>query len=433
MLIIILRFRILFLLLLAVLLPACSLFERNIEAESPPPLKVENHVETHRFTLDDKNSVIGSLASVSLEQGDTLLDLARHFGLGYQHMVEANPQLDPWVPEEGSRAILPLQFILPNAQRSGVVVNLAAMRLFYFTGGKHPTLSTWPVGIGREGRSTPLGAMAVLRKMQHPTWYVPDSIRKTHEQQGDPLPSVVPPGPDNPLGDFALYLSKPSYLIHGTNKPYSIGIRASNGCIRLRPEDIEQAFSEISPGTPVKVVNQPYLRGWLDGELYLEAHRPFEEVDAGREKKNLMAELQRISKKQQRKMDWPKIEEILKDSRGIPTPIFEKSETLNMRLADATRLEHPARLAGQQDNLPPPLYGWLVRTAAIEDEYSARKLAAQLNHLGPRIPARAVAGNQGYQVEAGPFIDEKEAKKVQLTLVNDFNSKNEIIGPPKVP
>lgn len=412
--------------MLSSLLPGCALWHGNAEVVPPPRQTLERHVETHNFPLAGEDSVVGRLATVPVEDGDTLLDIARHFGLGYQHIVEANPNLDAWVPEHGSKAVLPLQFILPNARRSGIVVNLAAMRLFYFPEGKKPQLSTWPIGIGREGRSTPLGNMAVSRKTQFPTWYVPESIRKSHAQEGDPLPPVVPPGPDNPLGDYAFYLSKPSYLIHGTNKPYSIGFRASNGCIRLYPEDIEQAFGEIPPATPVRIVNQPYLLGWLEGELYLEAHEPFEELDAAREKRNLLAELRRIGKVWQRKIDWPKVEGILEEARGIPTPVFERSASAGERLAAAAGLEHPARLAGQPAHWDPPAGGWVVRTETMRDEYTARKLAAQLNHLGPRIPARTVAGDEGYQVIAGPFAQEKAARQVQLTLANDFNSKNEI-------
>jgi L,D-transpeptidase ErfK/SrfK len=422
--------RTLSLILLFVLLPGCALWNHDIEQEPPHQEAVAN-VEAHSFHLDGQNNVIGRLASVPLQDGDTLLDLARHYGLGYQHIAEANPNLDPWVPQQDARAILPLQFILPDVKRSGVVINLASMRLFYYPDEKQAMLSTWPIGTGKEGRSTPVGAMAIARKTEHPTWYVPDSIRRSHEQQGDPLPAVVPPGPDNPLGDYALYLSKPSFLIHGTNKPFSIGLRASNGCIRLYPEDIALAFREIPPRTPVLVVNQPYLVGWLNGQLYLEAHRPYEELDAKQEKRKLLAELQRIAKNQPRKLDWPKIEETIEQARGIPTPIFEQTESLGQRLAAAVQLERPSQLVGQPNSSKPGTDGWLLRTAQTFDEYRARKLAAQLNHLGPRIPAITVAGNQGYHVIAGPFPQERVARKAQLILNTDFETKSELIKPTK--
>lgn len=425
------------LLLLYSLLSGCSSLKPlfGFDTPPPPPLTIEPEkepVSSHGFYLDGKDSVVGHLARVPVGLGDSLLDLARHFGLGYQHIVEANPDVDPWIPPVGEQVVLPLQFILPDAPRAGVVVNLAAMRLFYFHSDSwKPSVSTWPIGIGREGRSTPLGIMAVARKTEHPTWYVPESIRRTHEQQGDPLPAVVQPGPDNPLGDYALYLSKPSYLIHGTNKPFSIGLRASNGCVRLYPEDIERAFQEIPVKTPVVVVNQPYLLGWLDGVLYLEVHQPFEEIDVKQAKNNLMAKLRKISKKEARPLDWSKIEETLKQARGIPVPIFEGTKSLPEHLAGATQLEHPGQLAWQPDNEDVPRTGWMLRTAETDDAYSVRRLAAQLNHLGPRIPARMTTHNRRHRLVAGPFAEEKAARKAQRILSEDFRTKAELYKPAK--
>ena len=422
--------RILPLLLICGLLTGCAELQSFLGFNQPPlRLEVEPQetVQTHGFYLSGEDSVVGRLATVPIGEDDTLLDLARHFGLGYQQIAEANPDIDPWIPYPGQRIVLPLQFILPDAPRTGVVINLASMRLFYFTGDKrHPSVSTWPIGIGREGRSTPMGAMAVVRKTEHPTWYVPDSIRRTHAEQGDPLPAVVPPGPDNPLGDYALYLSRPSYLIHGTNKPFSIGLRASNGCVRLYPEDIARAFKEISVKTPVVVVNQPYLLGWLDHTLYLEAHQPFEEIDVKQAKANLAAKLRQIGKKDPHKLDWPRIEETLKQARGIPVPIFEGTESLKDLLAAAAELQHPDHLNGQPTDAGLPQTGWLLRTAETHDEYWVRRLAAQLNHLGPRIPAHMVTHNRRHRLVAGPFVAEKDALKAQAIISEDFRTQTEL-------
>ena len=440
-------FKLLIVLLFYGLLSGCAEVSSIFDYNPPPAVdfagepdnetekgQANESIQTHGFYLNGKNSLVGRTAVVPLKEGDTLLDIARHFGLGYQHIVEANPAVDIWVPEPGTRVILPLQFILPDAKRAGIVINLATMRLFYFQGGKDKDakVTTWPIGIGREGRSTPLGAMTVDRKMQHPTWYVPASIRRTHEQQGDPLPAVVPPGPDNPLGDYAFYLSKPSYLVHGTDKPFSIGLRASNGCIRLYPEDIEHAFKEIPVTTPVRIVNQPYLLGWLDGVLYLEAHKPFEEVNTETEQKNLTEAIQRIAKQTQRKIDWPKVKETLKLSRGIPTPIFENTPSLKDILAQAAELERPEKLFGQPDPASPTANtGWFVLTKETDDGYWAKKLAAQLNHLGPRVPARTLSRNQHYRVLGGPFAQEQTARKTQMFLVEDFNTQSELLKLPK--
>jgi L,D-transpeptidase ErfK/SrfK len=198
--------------------------------------------------------------------------------LGHEQIAAANPGLDVWIPEADSRVLLPLQFTLPEAPRKGIVVNLAAMRLFSFPGKGGREVVTYPVGIGREGRSTPTGDMSVARKTLRPTWYVPESIRRDHAQKGNPLPAMVSPGPDNPLGEYAMYLTRASYLIHGTNKPYAIGLRASNGCLRLYPENIEPLYHSTPVRTPVRIVNQPYLLGWRNEQLYLEAHDPHEEL-----------------------------------------------------------------------------------------------------------------------------------------------------------
>lgn len=426
------------LLLMGVLLTGCAHWVPPVpfpfdfpEEEEPVVPPKETTAPSHGFYLKSEDSVVGRLATVPVKEGDSLLDIARNFGVGYQHIVDANPGVDPWIPQDGETVILPLQFILPEAPRKGIVINLAAMRLFYFyeDAGKKSSLSTWPLGIGREGRATPMGVMSVVRKTKNPTWYVPESIRRTHAQQGDPLPAVVPPGPDNPLGDYALYLSKPSYLIHGTNKPFSIGLRASNGCIRLYPENIEKAFKQIPAGTQVIVVNQPYLLGWSRGILYLEAHRPFEEIDPKQALDNLSAKLRQIGKIQPRKLDWPKIEETLKQARGIPVPIFEKTQSLKQRLAEASALGRPAQLYGQPPPAPLPKGGWQVRTADVEDDFKTRRLAAQLNHLGPRVPARSVGRGKRFHVVAGPFPDEQTARKVQAFLGEDFGTQSEIVKP----
>ncbi|MDD5034210.1 MAG: L,D-transpeptidase family protein [Methylococcaceae bacterium] len=426
----------LFLAALCLTLPACSVYSLFGESyDEVPPLIVQEEdvkIEDHSFPLNGEDSVVGQLATVPVEEGDTLLDIARHFGLGYQQIVEANPGIDPWVPAPGARVILPLAFVLPDSPHQGVAVNLAALRLFYFGKGKqHPSVSTWPIGVGKEGRSTPTGSMSVDRKLERPTWYVPETIRKDHEKQGDPLPAVVPPGPDNPLGDYALYLSRPSYLIHGTNKPYSIGFRASNGCIRLYPEDIQRAFRKIPVKTPVKVVNQPYLLGWREGELYLEAHAPFEEMNAKQEKKNLVAKLRQIGQKQKRSLDWPKVEKILEQARGIPIPVFAHTATPDEVLADAVNLDHPPRLYGQPEAIEPAGNGWYVRTADSDDGYRVRRLAAMLNHVGPRIPARETVKNGRYRVIAGPFPDAKAAQSAGRLLATDFDVKSEILKPAK--
>ncbi|HEY7746927.1 MAG TPA: L,D-transpeptidase family protein, partial [Desulfuromonadales bacterium] len=226
------------------------------------PSHPEKEIERNEFSVAKGDDVIGRLAVIKLEKGDTLPDIARHFSLGINAISAANPGVDVWVPEAGERILLPLSFILPDAPREGIVVNLATMRLFQFKGdGKSLVVSTYPVGVGTKERPTPTGQMYVERKAIRPTWHVPASIAEDHRKKGDPLPAKVPPGPQNPLGEYALYLSKSSYLIHGTNKPASIGLNATNGCLRLYPENVKYLYNDTPVNTPVVIVNQPYLIG----------------------------------------------------------------------------------------------------------------------------------------------------------------------------
>ena len=143
------------------------------------------------------------------------------------------------------------------------------MRLFYFPEpreGEAPEVITHPIGIGREGWQTPEGYSTITRKVVQPTWTVPASVLREYAEKGEPLDPVVPPGPDNPLGSHAMRLSLPSYLIHGTNKSYGVGMRVSHGCVRLYPEDIARLFPQVPVGTEVHIINEPYVAGWRDGK-----------------------------------------------------------------------------------------------------------------------------------------------------------------------
>ncbi len=240
-------------------------------------------LDANRFVLDEPSQqVIGQVQVVFANETDTLSELAREYGLGYDEIVAANPGVDPWIPGAGTAVILPTQFVLPRAATRGIVLNIAAKRLFYFPppeDGEPQTVLTYPIGIGRVGWETPLGAAEVISKARDPHWWVPASVRKEHAELGDPLPAVVPPGPDNPLGRFVLKLDMPGYLIHGTNQPYGVGMRVSHGCVRLYPENIETLYPLVALGAEVEIVNQPYLAGYLDGELYFEGHTPLEDDD----------------------------------------------------------------------------------------------------------------------------------------------------------
>jgi len=241
---------------------------------------VQEPISRNYFVLESpQQSVIGAPQIVYASDENTLSDLAREYGLGYDEIIAANPDIDPWLPGEGTPVLLPTQYVVPDVPREGLVLNIASKRLFYFprvAEGEPQTVLTYPIGIGRVGWETPVGSTRVVSKATDPHWYVPASVRSEHAEMGDVLPSVVPPGPDNPLGSHVLKLDMPGYLIHGTNQPYGVGMRVSHGCVRLYPENIETLYSLVEVGDPVRIVNEPFLFGRRNGELYFQAHPPLE-------------------------------------------------------------------------------------------------------------------------------------------------------------
>ncbi len=240
-------------------------------------------IDANTFVLEsDEQSVVGEPQVVFAGPDDTFSDFARTYGLGYDELLAANPGIDPWLPGEGTAVLLPTQFVLPDSPKRGVILNIATKRLFYYpevADGEPQKVLTYPIGIGRVGWETPLGETTVVAKAKDPTWWVPASVRKEHAEAGDPLPSIVPPGPDNPLGTRVLKLNMPGYLIHGTNQPYGVGMRVSHGCVRLYPENIEFLYTLVDIGEVVTIINEPYQMGRLNGRVYFEAHPPLEDDD----------------------------------------------------------------------------------------------------------------------------------------------------------
>ncbi len=247
----------------------------------PPSLLAEQYLITDL----GNDSVVGQLQYVSTAYEDTLLDIARRYGIGHDELLQANPTVNRWLPGSGTKVLLPTRYLLPEAKREGIIINLAELRLYYFHSAgssKAPAklLSTYPVSVGRMDWKTPLGTTKIVRKDRDPAWYPPPSILREHELDGDPLPKVIPGGdPSNPLGRYALRLGIPNYLLHGTDerKVYGIGMRVTHGCIRMYPEDIEELFKRVSVGVPVRLVNQPIKVGVRGRKIYLEVHSIFEE------------------------------------------------------------------------------------------------------------------------------------------------------------
>jgi L,D-transpeptidase ErfK/SrfK len=230
----------------------------------------------------DGSTVIGEDSSVTTVYEDSLPELAQRYSLGYYEIIRANPKVDVWVPGADKHLTLPGRRILPPGPREGIVVNLPEHRLYYFPKprkGEEPVVITYPVSIGKMDWRTPLGETRIVAKVKNPPWYPPESVRKEHEERGDPLPKVVPAGPDNPLGNFAMRLGvgSGSYLIHGTNNPVAVGMAVTHGCIRMYPEDVAALFPLVPVGTKVRLINEPVKAAWVAGQLLIEVHPP---VDA---------------------------------------------------------------------------------------------------------------------------------------------------------
>ncbi|MGD8393585.1 MAG: L,D-transpeptidase family protein [Desulfobacterales bacterium] len=401
------------------------------EAVKSLPLHIypEQKIERNDFFVAKEDDVIGRLAVIKLEKGDTLPDIARHFSLGINTVSAANPGVDIWVPEAGERVLLPLSFTLPDTRRKGIVINLAAMRLFYFKkDGNLLAMSTYPVGIGTTEQPTPLGKMYIKRKKFRPTWYVPATIAKDHRKKGDPLPANVPPGPLNPLGEYALYLSKSGYLVHGTNKPASIGLRATYGCIRLYPEDIKRLYENTRVKTPVRIVNQPYLVGQRDGIIYLEAHRPFKGSGTA-ELKKAYAKLRNIEKKSGHALDWNKVGKIMGEARGFPVPLMDIRHGSQKKFTETIKLRRPDKWYGKPEIPKLKKDAWYILAATVRDEVDALRLAAIINHQGPQIPARVLSTSGRHRVLAGPFQNRSEAKDAVKRLKIDLEIDGILVEP----
>lgn len=218
-------------------------------------------------TLGD---LVGSTQTLHTRYTDTFADIGQAHSLGYLALVNANPKVDPWLPGKGTKIELPTRYILPSGPHKGIVINLAEFRLYYY---HDQQVQIFPIGIGTDANPSPVAATRVITRIKAPAWYPPASIRREHAAEGDYLPGVVPPGPDNPLGPYALKLGVPGYFIHGTDKQFGIGTRVSHGCFRMYNPDITRLFKEVKPGTPVRIVNQPVKLGMQGTRLFIEVHR----------------------------------------------------------------------------------------------------------------------------------------------------------------
>lgn len=268
--------------------------------------------------------IVGQIQVVTARYEDTFADLGTANDLGYLEMVAANPGVDPWLPGEGAEIILPTRYILPPGPREGIVINLAEYRLYYFPKGQN-VVHTYPLGIGREGWDSPIANTRITAKTPNPAWYPPKSIREEHAADGDPLPTVVPPGPDNPLGPFKMTLGVPGYLIHGSNKKFGIGMRVSHGCFRMLNHNVLQLASMAPVGTSVRIINEPYKFGVSEGRVYLEAHAPLVNEGEASVVDKHAAVINALIKQEglinELHLDWEMVRDIVAAEDGLPIEI----------------------------------------------------------------------------------------------------------------
>jgi L,D-transpeptidase ErfK/SrfK len=276
------------------------------------------------FPLEKGQVAVGAVDTVVAKDDDTMLDLARQFDDGYVDFMAANPGVNPWHPGDGKTIAIPNFFILPDAPRTGIVINLAERRIFYFPpGGK--TVETYPAGVGVRADATPLGTTRVVLQEDGTMWRPPPSIRAERPD----LPAAIYPGPDDPLGDYALRLGWTNYLIHGTNKPDSVGRNVSHGCLHIYPEDIERLFHEVPVGTQVRSINQAVEAGWIDGRLYVEVHPTKDQADeidfnqpmTPAVPPELMQRVAKAAGDRAELVDWDAVRMAGLAATGIPTPV----------------------------------------------------------------------------------------------------------------
>lgn len=384
-------------------------------------LSLSCYVEASTYPLPPPGQfLVGRLQDTKVQEGETLLDIARRYNVALDELQDANPDVDPWLPTVGQRVLIPSQYLLPDVPREGIVVNLPELRLYYFPPakpGEQRVVITYPVGIGSEGRAIPVALTRVIQKKIDPPWVVPESILAEHEAEGDPLPKVVPPGPDNPLGRYAMRLGLSSFLIHSTNHPYSVGMRISHGCLRMYPEDIEELFGKVAVGTQVRIINQPYKAGWQGGILYLEAHPPLAESNSDAETNltPMVVTLTGMVKQRLNDHAWQAAVRIASQDSGVPTPIFAEAG------------KRSQAVIAQGKDIKQTQHRWMVQVGVFHDRDRVQHVTRMIQNLDLPVQVSEAGENRLCRVLVGPFPSRKEASVTSHRIYKNTGLDNILV------
>ena len=375
------------------------------------------------------SSSAGDTASITVDSDQTLLDVARQFNLGQSEIVTLNPKLDRWLIKKGTVVRLPNRRILPDTPHEGITLNIAEYRMYYYPADQPGTVRSYAHGIGRQDWQTPLGKTTVAKKVKDPAWHPPESIRREHAANGDPLPAVVPPGPHNPLGAYALYLNLPGdYRIHGTDidKIYGIGMQITHGCVRMYPEDIEALHNSVPVGTSVYIVKQPVKVGWLNNVLYIEAHPDLEGEEKTQDQRYAVALglIQKANNGELPEFDQVALNKALKDLDGTPVPLYERLPPLEEEMPAIEPEPMPEISPEPVAKSPKPIPVALVKTektAVRTVAKSSKPVTVAASKSSKQVPATVSKSNKQAPVTASkskkqePVTASKSSKQVPAT------------------
>jgi L,D-transpeptidase ErfK/SrfK len=376
-------------------------------------------------------------ASITVDQDQTLLDVARRFNLGQTEIVTLNPKIDRWLIKKGTVVRLPNRRILPDSPHEGITLNIAEYRMYFYPANQPGIVKSYAHGIGRQDWKTPLGRTTIAKKVKDPAWNPPESIRLEHAANGDPLPAIVPPGPNNPLGAYALYLNLPgNYRIHGTDvdKIYGIGMQITHGCVRMYPEDIEALYNSVSIGTPVYIVKQSIKVGWLNNTLYIEAHPDLEGEEKTQDQRYAVALelIQKATNEETPEIDQLALNNALKDLDGTPVPLYERLPPLEGEIPVIVPM--PKTLPKPVGKMPKPVPAPVAKNtkpvatvAKVLDpgsttlKKSKPGMLASTGNSKKKESAIASNNNVNRQVSASARI----SKKKEVTTTNQNKSKKQ--------